>query len=486
MIMYHAKTLLFYVHDWKKFPELEALYHQIYEKIPKERVQKKTVAGMGKSLQAFLSNLQVSHLHDIPVRLHLANKDFASGFYKKVHIAREPFRLVLKSLMEQELMEFQPGFKTFTKDELFFSPETGEEDKHYGRLSRIWPTDRLRTMLDKLDWLPEREMGNSIVLRQKIEDENVELSYKEEDVPQGLRGDLQKINTLLRKKLFTYTQVFPVRLFNPYFFNRTLYYELISRNKLTIIEKEDGTRVIIDNFALRGRNQKVNRFIPQIRAIFTGGKFTTGGRLYANCLYGESWQSMPLEQRKTIEISGSPVVELDYSSFHVHILYAVNGIQLTGKPYDHVKDPDMRTIIKSLLLTALNAKNVGETVNAMNTKIFKLQHKLWLDEDDLAFLRAWHRHRPDKDWRKLLNELKEANAPIAKFFGSGAGVRLQRIDAEIMYSILRILEQWNVPALPVHDSVIVANYHERQLKDAMDFAYMTVMGPHFYCPISKK
>lgn len=482
--MYHAKTLLFYVYRWKEFPELEALCNQILEGVPQRGRKGKTVARLKRCLRVVLSNLQVSHLHDIPVRLHLANKDFASGFYKKVHIAREPFKLILRSLREQGLMEFQTGYKTFTRGELFFSPETGEEDKHYGRLSRIWPSDRLRTMLDKLDWLPERELSDSIILREKIEDEDVELSFREEDAPPRLRDDLEKINSLLRKQYFTYAPVFPVRLFNSYFFDRTLYYELISKNKLTIEEKEDKTRVIIDDTGLRGRNQKVNRFIPQIRAIFTGGKFTTGGRLYANCLYGESWQSMPLEQRKTIQINSKPVVELDYSSFHIAILYALKGIQLTKKPYEHVADPDMRVIIKVLLLAALNADSVGETVNAMNTKIFKLRHKLWLSERDQSFLRAYYRHLPD--WRTLIAELKEAHAPIAEFFGSGAGVLLQRIDAEIMCNILLILEQWNVPALPVHDSVIVPCYSEWRLKDAMDFAYMAVMGPHFDCPISKK
>ena len=65
-----------------------------------------------------------------------------------------------------------------------------------------------------------------------------------------------------------------------------------------------------------------------LRRIFNNGSLEQGGRFY----YGW-WQSIPSEYRQYISLNGDYVVELDYSSIHIHLLYA--QIQRTCQMEDH-------------------------------------------------------------------------------------------------------------------------------------------------------
>ncbi|HCS18031.1 MAG TPA: hypothetical protein DIW45_09945, partial [Erythrobacter sp.] len=55
-----------------------------------------------------------------------------------------------------------------------------------------------------------------------------------------------------------------------------------------------------------------------------------GGRFYT---HGASWQNIKRELRKSVQINGEPVVELDYSTLHPALLYAEAGAPLPGDCY---------------------------------------------------------------------------------------------------------------------------------------------------------
>ena len=50
---------------------------------------------------------------------------------------------------------------------------------------------------------------------------------------------------------------------------------------------------------------------------FNNESFEDGGRFY-----GGWWQSIPSEYRKYISLNGDLTIEMDYSSIHIHLLYA--------------------------------------------------------------------------------------------------------------------------------------------------------------------
>ena len=68
-------------------------------------------------------------------------------------------------------------------------------------------------------------------------------------------------------------------------------------------------------------------------------------------------------------INGEPVVELDFSGSHPHLLYAMEGLQLEGDPYglgaatDH---PVGRRFSKMAFQCLLNAENWTKAERAVN------------------------------------------------------------------------------------------------------------------------
>ena len=69
-----------------------------------------------------------------------------------------------------------------------------------------------------------------------------------------------------------------------------------------------------------------NRYIlrladKEVYRVFNNGVMNNGGRFY-----GAWWIGAPGIVRKYITINGKPTIELDYSGIHVHLLYALKGI----------------------------------------------------------------------------------------------------------------------------------------------------------------
>jgi hypothetical protein len=58
------------------------------------------------------------------------------------------------------------------------------------------------------------------------------------------------------------------------------------------------------------------------------------------------------------------------------------------------------------------------------------------------------------------------------YFGSGIGSKLQNHDSQIMYEILKKCFEKRIPALPIHDSVIVAKKYKDVVSGFMKDCYM--------------
>jgi hypothetical protein len=68
----------------------------------------------------------------------------------------------------------------------------------------------------------------------------------------------------------------------------------------------------------------------------------------------------------------------------------------------------------------------------------------------------------------LLDAIRARHRPIAPCFGSGAGLRLQRRDADLAERVLLRLLRRGIVALPIHDSFIVRRRHAGARDEAMD------------------
>lgn len=189
---------------------------------------------------------------------------------------------------------------------------------------------------------------------------------------------------------------------------------------------------------------------PQVYRLFNcadveGFAFNKGGRLYGD------YQNFESEQRRQGTINGQPAVELDLKASQPTILYGVTGTPMPeGDPYAIEGLP--RAVVKGVVTamiglghsnvrqwpTATKAKLLAELGNRqepMNPKTFvKLYPAKAMAGRVLKHHPVLHHLSPDKlGWADL-----------------------QYLESEVLIAaILELGEEYDIPALSVHDSLIV-------------------------------
>ena len=145
-------------------------------------------------------------------------------------------------------------------------------------------------------------------------------------------------------------------------------------------------------------------------------------------------------------ISGEGTNENDYSQLHPRLLYAEAGAVLEGDAYE--LDGWNRPLVKRAFNIAINADTEIAAIRAIAQEI----------GGKGAYAEA----------RRLLEAIRTRHRPIGSSFGSGAGLRLQRRDADLAERVtLRLLDQ-NIVVLSIHDSFVVQTRHASVRDEIMD------------------
>lgn len=192
----------------------------------------------------------------------------------------------------------------------------------------------------------------------------------------------------------------------------------------------------------------------ELHSTYCNNDWTQGGRLYTSA---GGCQALSSEDRAKIKINDKPVVELDFTAYHPHLLYAFKGIQLSCDPYGFSSN---RKACKLALNITINARNKDQAI--------------------YAFLQKWDGEKIDVD--NLFAKMEKYHTAIAEFFYSGAGCTLQNIDSNIALNIIMKMRAKRIIALPVHDSFIVPVQFKEQLFRVMQEEYKQYTGG-FTCPI---
>ena len=172
------------------------------------------------------------------------------------------------------------------------------------------------------------------------------------------------------------------------------------------------------------------------------GRWDRGGRFY-----GPWWQSVKSRDRPCITINGEATSELDYEQLHPRLLYRLAGERLEGGAY--ILDGWPRAFCKIAFNVLLNADNWHAARGAI------------VKETGLSPERA----------AQLIDAIKRRHRPIARFFYSGVGLRLQNIDAAMAEGVMLNLLKRGVVTLPVHDSYLAQRRHRGRLEEAMNDAF---------------
>lgn len=202
------------------------------------------------------------------------------------------------------------------------------------------------------------------------------------------------------------------------------------------------------------------RLVGQLYRVFNDS-FSKGGRFYS----GGSYQQLNAEDRAKLRINDSSVYEIDYSAFHLNMLYHLTGREFeSADPYSAVERPEIRPILKVLSLIVINSKDKSQALRALreeirkNWEFQKLKRVFQLDERD------------------LLRKFESVHAGISNYFYSGIGLKLMYRDSQIAEDILKHFTRREIACLCVHDSFLVPTQHQEELRQIMNDVYKKHIG----------
>lgn len=226
--------------------------------------------------------------------------------------------------------------------------------------------------------------------------------------------------------------------------------------------------------AMVARMDRINEYLGRaevsphgpviLRRIFAQGDdpahgWRQGGRLYA--VGAAPYQTAKRQQRANITINGRSTVEIDIQASHLTILSSLGHLpHFEGDPYDLGGDPPRPVVKQWVNMTLSHGKRHArwpkEAVDNLlkNEGIdLKVDYPLGSTGDTIL------RHLP------ILRD--DGSPSVAMGWGE-----LQFLESEVILTCLEVLAfEHDVPALPVHDSLIVP-------KDAEDVA-KSVLGRTF-------
>ena len=211
----------------------------------------------------------------------------------------------------------------------------------------------------------------------------------------------------------------------------------------------------------------MSRYKPRLYRLFNRGNyrdfnFNMGGRLY--CASDDNWQSRNSDARSLITINGQDTVELDISASHMVVLHGI-----TRKPLDTTVDPyDLEGVERDVVKNVFSAwcglgrsprrwpKKFREEYAQRKGRELNQVYKL---KNVVAALRTRH---------PALNKIKSGSLDWSK---------LQFEESECFLSVMLDLQRnFEVPALPVFDSLIVPEKDSGLTTEILKSAYQDRFG----------
>lgn len=200
-----------------------------------------------------------------------------------------------------------------------------------------------------------------------------------------------------------------------------------------------------------------------VKRIFSDRSSMKGGRLYTRM------QTLPDKKariRINTHFNGDTVAEVDLSANHPRMIAALNGHQLSGDFYGEVAKKTLTTKVqvKFFFMKAIGAKSRSISKYDSNDE------KRWNEKH--AVLTHQERMR--------IEEYTKQHLPfLYRGLFIGMGVMLQALEGDIlMNTMLKLLDK-NIPSLPMHDAVYVQKSFAMDAKEAIENAWMDVLGVEF-------
>lgn len=171
-------------------------------------------------------------------------------------------------------------------------------------------------------------------------------------------------------------------------------------------------------------------------------------------LYGGFWMNLPKTLRHLLRVNGEEVADLDFTAMFPQLAYLEAGAALPqGDPYSGIEG--LPRAAAKMGLSALLCRR-----GAMRRLPSEVRE---------AAGREWNAER-------LSAALAERHPDIASMFGTGLGLRLMFTESRILVAALRTLMAHGIPALPMHDGIMVPRSKSNQAVIAMVGASEEIAG----------
>jgi hypothetical protein len=195
-----------------------------------------------------------------------------------------------------------------------------------------------------------------------------------------------------------------------------------------------------------------------LRRVFNNGSWAEGGRLA-----GGFWSNMSMSPDKGqlwrghIRIEGEPIVALDFVAMFMRLLYVVAGVQPPSGD----------------LLAGIEGLGPEHRIG-----VKRIVYSMLFQEGELT--RCPRGARPflpkGSHIKSLVRSIKKRHDPVADLFGTGMGMRLFRLESNILLEVLRQCRAAGFVALPVHDAILVAESRAEAAREAMLAGFESVTG----------
>jgi hypothetical protein len=194
-----------------------------------------------------------------------------------------------------------------------------------------------------------------------------------------------------------------------------------------------------------------------------------GGRLYSQPpIPATNYQSMPQERRLKLRLDGEAVSEIDISASYLTIFYAAHGQRIKMEDaYSNIVGPDAldRAIVKFWVNASFGNRSLITKWSPNLKKDFEKRNRDngWVIDSKKYSVR-------------MVREKTLACHPLLGQWGTKVAPNMPWSYGHLMFSesrviistMLRLAREHNVPAVPVHDSLIVPRSKEAIAEQILD------------------
>lgn len=308
-------------------------------------------------------------------------------------------------------------------------------------------TEKMFNLISHLEYktIEVQRPKTFIILRKEKNGEKVDVKYKPYLFKEKLHKDMELYNDLRESTKISFEKL-PASLFNAY------------KSTIQDFAIEDVNKLIPVN-----SEYKINLKTTYMVRIYND-KPTIAGRFYWGL---ES--TLRNELRAELYINEKPTIELDYKSLHPKMLYDLRQIKLPSNfdPYEVRANltKDQRSAYKRLFLVMINAKDKNGAINAFGDKI--------RDDEDLFNTVGDNKF---KTRLQMVDELIAHNKQIEEDLFTEKCHELTNHDSNMAHEILMFFAKRGILVLCIHDSFVIDEQYEDELRMKMEEVYKEKFG----------